>query len=646
MTTPGSTRRGETVALAALAILLLALNITPITNNDLFLHLKTGETILTTGHVPRVDDYSALARGRPFIAHEWLASVLFRLVQAAFGWNGLIALKAVTAIAVAGLLYAAARLLGAPPPIAVPALAFVMILAAWRFMERPHILTYLNTAAFLLLLARRRAGRPTPLWIFVPIQIAWANLHGGFILGPAIVALAAAGAACDRMWTPTGSRQTPGREARSLALLSSILLAACVVNPYGPRLLRFPFDLAGSSFMGTIYEWIPPLFTVDVPSASVSLSAFASTYMARAYVVWVILGALSHGLALLAWRREGRLPPGGAFPILLFIFLLCLSLRMNRCVADFALATFPGVAAQGSGSLPGWMRRFSIDPAALYSATGVLLLLATWFALAGYPLAPSQVRSPGLGIGRNVPVGAADYLSEIGLRGNVFNTYSSGAYLIYRLYPEVRVTMDSRNEVYGEDLYRLYARTLTDSDALEDLLGRLRAAAVVLEWPGQGMMTAAATVHRVKSWRPVFFDDVAVIYLRGEAPWAAVAERDGYALLDPALYRGGAIRRENAARALTEAERALSRRRSYIARVMRVDALFGLGRDADALQEIGRILAEKPSLPHVYTNLAWIHLARGERGEAAACFRKALALQPDSPVALQGLSLAQQAGSR
>lgn len=655
MTTSGSIRRGEAVALAALVVLLLALNITPITNNDLFLQLKTGETILTTGHVPRVDDYSALARGRPFIAHEWLTSVLFQLVQAAFGWNGLIALKVLTAIAVAGLLYAAARLLGAPPPIAVPALAFVMILAAWRFMERPHVLTYLNTAAFLLLLARRRSGRPTPLWIFVPIQIAWANLHGGFILGPAIVALAAAGAACDRMSAPAGSRGAPGREARSLAVLSSILLAACVVNPYGPRLLRLPFDLAGSSFMGEIYEWIPPLLTIDFPSASISLSPFASTYMAGAYVAWMILGALSHGLALLAWRREGRTPPGGAFPILLFVFLLCLSLRMNRCVADFALATFPGVAAQGSASLPGWIRQLSIDPAALpsgkpaavlYSATGVILLLATWFALAGYPIAPSQIRPPGLGIGRNVPVGAADYLSDIGLRGNVFNTYASGAYLVYRLYPGIRVTMDSRNEVYGEDLYRLYARTLTDSDALEDLLGRLRAAAVVLEWPGQGMMTAAATVHRAKSWRPVFFDDVAVIYLRGEAPWAAVAERDGYALLDPALYRGGAIRRENAARALAEAERALSRRRSYIARVMRVDALFGLGRDADARQEIDRILAEKPSLTHVYTNLAWIHLARGERGEAADCFRKALALQPDSPVALQGLSLAQQAGSR
>ena len=159
MLTPGSIRRGEAAALAALAFLLLALNLTPITNNDLFLHLKTGEMILKTGSVPRVDDYSALARGRPFIAHEWLAGVLFRLVQVVAGWNGLILLKPLAAIAVAALLYATARLLGAPPVVALPALAFVMILAAARFMERPHIFTYLIVAISLLLLALRRIGR-------------------------------------------------------------------------------------------------------------------------------------------------------------------------------------------------------------------------------------------------------------------------------------------------------------------------------------------------------------------------------------------------------------------------------------------------------------------------------------------------------
>ncbi|OLD66436.1 MAG: hypothetical protein AUI52_04120 [Acidobacteria bacterium 13_1_40CM_2_68_10] len=673
MLTPGSIRRGEAAALAALTFLLLALNLTPITNNDLFLHLKTGEIILKTGSVPRVDDYSALARGRPFIAHEWLAGVLFRLVQVVAGWNGLILLKPLAAIAVAALLYATARLLGAPPVVALPALAFVMILAAARFMERPHIFTYLIVAIFLLLLALRRIGRRPPLWVFVPLQIVWVNLHGGFVLGPAIVALAAAGAAVDRRFAPppaftrgrhaaagraaagpqAPSPATQGLEAKSLALLSVVLLAASLVNPYGFKLLRFPFELTTSSFMGEIYEWLPPLVAVDFRTGSVRLSPFASTYMALYYLAWMAFGLLSFSLAVFLWRRDRLTPPGGAFPILLFAVFLLLSLRMNRNVTDFALATLPGVTATFASAatrLFRWGR--SAGPAAppggraetaLRGIAAAIALLAAWFAVEGYPYSPSQRRLPGFGLGRNIPVAATDYLASIRMSGNVFNTYASGAYLIDRLYPGVRVAMDSRNDVYGEELYRQYSRALTDADALDALLERLDAGAVLLEWPNQGMMTAAAAVHRLKDWTPVYFDDVAVIYLRADGPWAAVVARDGHSLLDPALYRGGAIRRENAAHALVEAERASSQSRSYIARVMRIDALFGLGRDGEALLDERRILAEDPPLFHVYTHLGWIRLARGEKAEAAARFQRALRYHPDSQVARQGLSLAQGA---
>ncbi len=145
-------RFGEAAALAALGLLVVALTITPITNNDIFLHLTTGQVVLSTGNVPVVDDYSALAGGRPFIAHEWLAGVLFRLVELAFGERGLDALivfKSLIAVMVDGQLYATARCSGAAPIAALPALWFVMSLAAARFVERPHIFGFLLTASFL-----------------------------------------------------------------------------------------------------------------------------------------------------------------------------------------------------------------------------------------------------------------------------------------------------------------------------------------------------------------------------------------------------------------------------------------------------------------------------------------------------------------
>ncbi len=635
MSSGSGDRRGEGAALVALALLTAALVISPITNNDIFLHLRTGATVLTTGHVPHVDDYSALARGRPFIAHEWLAGVVFRLVELAAGLNGLIVLKTLTALLCAAALYGAARALGASPAVAIPALAFVMILAAARIMERPHIFSYLLTSVFLLLLARRRAGARVPLWGFLPIQVVWANLHGGFVLGPTIVALASLGEALEGLalgLAPGGALrggEAGGRphlrEAARLAGLAAGLIAACLLNPYGPALLEFPFALTGSSFMGEIYEWQPPFS-----------SEFAGTYMMREYVAWGLLGLGVLALAVARAVRRGEAPPGGAFPCLLFAVLLALSLRMQRNVTDFGLGTFPGVAAAATwllpaGSPPRGGRRLA------WMAVP-LLGLAAWFAWRGYPFRPSSHRSFGLGVGRNIPVAGADYLRDNGVRGNAFNTYAAGAYLVYRFYPEVRVGMDSRNDVYGADLYREYTRALADPEALAALLERTDASFIFLEWTRDPVETVLEGLRTSGGWRLVYFDDLVVVLVRRDGPWAALAARDGYTLLDPAAYRPGAIPEDQAPVTLEEATRAVRQSHgAFIARVMRENALLALGRRAEALDEEKRIVAADPPLHYIFTYLGILRYSAGDLPEAAALFRHALAINGQDLVAAEGL---------
>lgn len=59
---------------------LAALNFRPITGNDFWIHLRIGQDILRTGTIPRVDDYSAVGPGLPFVAHEWLGGVVSAVV--------------------------------------------------------------------------------------------------------------------------------------------------------------------------------------------------------------------------------------------------------------------------------------------------------------------------------------------------------------------------------------------------------------------------------------------------------------------------------------------------------------------------------------------------------------------------------------
>ncbi len=642
-----ASRRGTVVALAAFALLVVALSLNPISNNDIFLHLRTGQLVLDHGAPPHLDDYSALARGRPFIAHEWLAGVVFRLTERLGGLAGLVLLKVLIALAMAGALYAAARTLGAPAWLALSLLALVMVLAAARIMERPHLFSYLLTSTYLLLLARRRRGGAwsAPLWPFLPLQVLWANLHGAFLLGPLIVGLAAAGLAVDWLaarLAPQGrpARQRPRqddgderlREAGRLGLLACALVAACLVNPYGAELLKFPFQLTGSSFMGEIYEWQPPFG-----------SDFASTYMVLEYVLLAAIGiGVLVGAAVRAARGSDP-SPEGAFTLLLFGVLGALSLRMQRNVTDFALGTYPGIAATAS-----WLRvgargrsRSVAGAAALALA---FLSLAAWFVVNGYPFRPGSRRPFGFGIGRNIPVAAADYVQAQGLDGNAFNSYAAGAYLVYRFHPRVRVAMDSRNDVYGADLYAAYNRALVDEGALRAMLERIDASFIFLEW---ARTSATIAMARHLGWVMIYFDDTAVVMVRKAGPHAELAARDGYTVPDPSLYRPAAppppgLTRDAAATLmLREATRAAEvSRGAYVARVMQIDALLRLGRGTDAAKVEAKILAERPPLPYIYGFLGMLRLAAGERDAAIERFRIGLAQNALDPTSIEGLRLA------
>jgi hypothetical protein len=643
------------LAAAALGLLVVALTLTPVTNNDLFLHLVTGRLILERHAVPSVDDYSALARGRPYVAHEWLSAVLFRLIQTAGpgeGFGRLVIAKVLLSLLLAWILLRAARHAGAGSGAALPCLAWVMCLAAARIQERPHLFAYVMLASFILILSRRApriaAGRTDGgAWLLLPLQILWTNLHGSFLLGPGIAALAAAGAGIER-WRRAGrsagaasSGAGGGQAAREpwrLAGLSLLLAGLCLVNPYGATLLKFPFELTGSRFMQQIYEWLPP-----------TSEEFRVTYMARYYVVWAAGTAIVWGLAL---RSRRRLPPGAFFHLLVFGAFLALSLRMNRSVTDFALATLPGTAAmatvlldrraQAAGGRAIAPARAAV-PAALAAGFAAC---AVYFFVAGYPYNETTARHPGLGLARTVPVAAADYVARRGLAGACVNTYSAGAYLVYRFYPALRVGMDSRNDVYGEDLYAAYEQALQDPAALAAMIERIGASFVFFEWAEPGMTPAGRTVHGLDPpWRPVWFDDRAVIYVGERGPRADLVSRDGYRVLDPMLFRPGQWSAAEAIAALPETDRAREAAGDpFIARVMRIEALRTLGRRQEADAEENRLVRIDPPLYHIWILLGLSHLERGEAGAASARLARALELNPRSTAAATALAEAHRIG--
>src|SRR5262245_45863160 len=191
VTTPAPPALPATLfALAALAVLIAALTIFKMSNNDIWIHLKTGETILKTWSVPDKDPYSFSASDHDYVAHEWLSGVAFYVVYAAGGVTGLIFFKSAIIFATCAALLGACRALSIRLAVALPCFAMMLFIGSARFLERPHIFSYLFEALYLLCyFSWRRSGRRAWLYAIPPLHMLWTNMHGGHFQGLAMLVM-------------------------------------------------------------------------------------------------------------------------------------------------------------------------------------------------------------------------------------------------------------------------------------------------------------------------------------------------------------------------------------------------------------------------------------------------------------------------
>ena len=214
-------------------------------------HVRLGREILREHAVPWADTLTTTRLGTPWVDQSWLFDAGLAKVVDLGGWS----LAAAGTALLLAWIYAglAAWLLGlgARPLTA----AVVAILAAGvgsiHFLVRPHLFTF---AFVLWTLAACRAYHDRAsrwIWTVPPLTILWANLHGGFLAGPIVVASAIGGEAISGVWDPSRRRRLA-----TFAAVFGLALLAPLVNPYGFGLYRHVFGvLVGADVTDLIDEY-------------------------------------------------------------------------------------------------------------------------------------------------------------------------------------------------------------------------------------------------------------------------------------------------------------------------------------------------------------------------------------------------------
>ena len=434
---------------------------------DTYWQAAIGQWIIDHRAWPTVDVYSFTRAGAPWISSSWLAQVLFAASYSGAGWAGPVILAAFgTASAFALLVHALCRCFAAIHAVIVAMAAAV--LSAHHFLARPHLLALPVMVAWVIGLVNACDERRAPSFWLLPLIALWANLHGGFVLGLALIAPFA----LDALWNAGPSRRVA--LAMRWMIFGLCALAASCITPYGWNSLlaaRQILDLGGA--MSLIAEWQPADFS--------SIGAFEVC----------LLAAL--GLAL--WRGVVLSPPR----ILLVLGLLHMALSHNRNIEVFALLT-PLVLAK-----PLSVRFGRGDAAGIsYSVPGIAAVLvattvATWAFAAHHAFTPMV---------RQTPTAAVELLKQRKAE-RILHNAGFGGYLITQNIP---VFFDGRAELYGEDFVvkALNAFALKNVDSFLGLLDTYKIDATLLtpDTPAVGLL------DHLDGWQRIYADDNAVVHVR------------------------------------------------------------------------------------------------------------------------------------
>ena len=453
------------VALALAAFALCAFSLAVLNDGDTWSHVGTGEWILDHRAVPHVDPFSFTLAGEPWVAHEWLAEVLFALVYRAAGWAGVMLL---TGAAAATATYVVARrVIAELPGVGGPALTFVSLaMATPSLLARPHLLALPVLAVWTAkLLEARDHDRPPPLAL-AALMILWANLHGGFAFGLALILPFSA----EAVWAAPSSQKFAA--VRGWVVFAILSFGAALLTPFGVEGLLFPIRLVGASQLVNIGEWRAEDFTHPGPL--------------EIFLLCLI------GFALI---RPLRLAP---LRVVLLVGLVHMALQHARhemllaVVAPMLLAR-PAAEALGLVAAPSLAAR-------KWLAAGLVAALA----LAGVRLARSL---PELDTS-SAPSRALAAVPEDLLGKPVLNSYSFGGFLIFA---KVRPFIDGRADLYGAKFLTRYARlSAGDVELLAETLKRYDIAWTLLS-PDQG---AVAALDKAPGWRRAYSDDHAVVHIR------------------------------------------------------------------------------------------------------------------------------------
>jgi hypothetical protein len=454
-------------------------------DSDTLWQIRIGQWIVENGAMPYTDVHSFTRLGEPWMSSSWLSQVLYAISMGSPGWAGPVIL---TSLAIGATVAIFMSLLDeyVDPARSILLVTLAVLMSATHFLARPHMLALPFMVAFLGGLMAAADRRSAPSWLLLPVLAMWANLHGGFVLGLALIG-------------PIGLEALWCCEARDRvalavrwALFGLAAVAACCCTPYGwDTLLGAAKILSLGKLLSMIWEWMPTNF---------------GTWTFFEYSLLGLIGlAFYRGLTLSVPR------------IILLLGLTDMALAHARNIEIFAFIV-PLVLAKPFSEQLGTLLTGTAPVREGQPRFQFVMLAALAITVTGWASTKAFVaHHPFSFLELQTPLAAVDALQKRHAE-RIFSTSPFGGYLLSR---DIKTFIDGRAELYGEKFVIDYfdAVMAKDVDTLLRLLDTYQIDATLLT-PG---LPATKVMDHLAGWKRLYADDIAVVHVRDEPPKAAAS---------------------------------------------------------------------------------------------------------------------------
>lgn len=425
-----------------------AMSIKSLREPDLWWQIRTGEWILVNHQVPKVDVFSFTHQGVNWINIKWGFEVLAAWISNHFGAESVFVIQLLVSVLILFFTFKIMQLsqIKGAVPFCITALG-LLIAIEYRIIGRPEMFSHLFVVVYLFLILLYFHNQPKWIFLTIPLQIVWCNVHEAYAIG--IVMLLIFAAVESFLYFKNNSK-IPLQ--MSMVVLAAI--GALAINPRTYLLLIRPFNIFNQVQQNKYTTELDSIFTAE--------------YWHKEAYFFVITALLFCGYLISLIKRKQLLSNKVVFPLSylsICVAFMFLALTAYRNIVFFQLAVIPIIAHLAFSYFP------NIGRHKIVVAAFAVILYGLIVSNKYYEMMSSRDRFGLEVLSTNNPTGVAKFMEQRQLQSKKgFSDYLTSSYLLWKLQPNFKTFIDLRDlDIFSADFFDQYLEIINRPEKFHEL---------------------------------------------------------------------------------------------------------------------------------------------------------------------------------